>query len=313
LRPAAIAVSLGLALACGPPAPDPLPRVVAAGPRGVVTPDARPEFTASEPLAAEGILDGRRLALCRAADLAAVKRLAGEAAGFGPGAPVLAARAALEDGGRRAVLEPLAPLLPGGYAAVLAPGVRAADGRPLLDAEGRQRAVVVEFEVAAPAGPPPRAALVALLADAGTPEAGGEYAVVLNLGAAPLDLAGFRLAKRGTTGAFTRCTLAQRAGAPVEAGAAALVAGGAYDGRYALPAGTPVYACGSSALLGGLANDRAPAVQLEDPSGQVLSSLGIAEPAPRCPGVAVERLDPEGPDAAANLACAADAAPRAFP
>jgi hypothetical protein len=167
--------------------------------------------------------------------------------------------------------------------------------------------------VAAAAGPPARAVLAALLADAASPEAGGEYAVVLNLGEAALDLGGFRLAKRGTSGAFTRGTVAARGGQPVPAGGAALVAGGAYDGRYALPAGTPVYACGSAALLGGLANDRAPAVQLEDPAGQVLSSLGVAEPAPRCAGVALERLDAGGPDAAANLACAEEAAPRAFP
>ena len=237
----------------------------------------RVEFTASEPLAPEGVLDGRRIALCRADDAAEVKRLASSDAGLALGAPVLSVSVALEDGGRKAVLVPAAPLVAGArYAGVLGPGIRAVDGRPLLDGDGKQRAIVVEFEVG-PGGEPVRAALTEVLADAAAPEAGGEFVEVVNLGGS-IDLAGFRLAKRGTTGAFTRCTIGSRTGGPVAPGRPALVAGGAYDGRYPLPAGTPVYQCGASALLGGLANDRAPAIQLEDPAGGVVSAASASAP-----------------------------------
>jgi hypothetical protein len=309
LARAAPLVLVAVAAACGEPLPDPLPRIVSAAPSGIVPAEGvRAEFTASHPLSPEGIVDGRRVAICRADDLAAVKKLAGQAGGLGPGAPVLAARSELEDGDRRIVVVPAAPLVPGArYAALLAPGVRASDGRPVLDPEGRQRPVVVEFEVApaAPGAPPPvHAAIVEVLSDAATPEAGGEYVEVLNLGDQPLDLAGFRLAKAGASGGtFTRCAIAPRLGGPVPPGGVAFVAGGAYDGRYALAAGTVVYGCGTSSLAGGLANDRPPALQLEDPAGGVVSSIGIAEPAPRCAGEAVARLDPAGPDEAANFGC----------
>jgi hypothetical protein len=185
--------------------------------------------------------------------------------------------------------------------------VRASDGRPVLDPEGKQRPVVVEFEIApAPAGAPPpvHAAIVEVLPDADTPEAGGEYVEIVNLGHQPLDLAGFRLAKASASGTFTRCAIAPRLGGPVPPGGVALLAGGAYDGRYALPAGTVVYQCGTSSLAGGLANDRAPTLRLEDPAGAVVSSVGVAAPAPRCTGEAIVRLDPAGPDEAANFGCA---------
>jgi hypothetical protein len=57
-------------------------------------------------------------------------------------------------------------------------------------------------------------------------------------------------------------------------------------------------------VLGGLANDRAPAIRLEDPLGAVASSLGVDGPAPRCDASPVVRVEPAGPDAASNLACA---------
>jgi hypothetical protein len=307
------AVLLLVLAACGA-LPDPLPRVVSASPRGVVpAAGLRVEFTASDPLDPEEVLDGRRIALCLADDAAVVKRLASSDAGLGPGAPVLTASVALEDGNRRAVLVPVAPLVAGArYAGVLGPGLRAVDGRPLLDGDGKQRAIVVEFEIA-PGGQPVRASITEVLADAATPEAGGEFVEVVNLGGTPLDLAGFRLAKRGTTGAFSRCTIAPRAGGPLAPRHVALVAGGAYDSRYPLPTGTPVYQCGATALLGGLANDRAPAIQLEDPAGAVVSSIGVASAAPRCPASSLQRLDPEGPDEAVNLACADAPTPGAFP
>jgi hypothetical protein len=152
---------------------------------------------------------------------------------------------------------------------------------------------------------PPRAApaLSEVLADADAPEAGGEYVEVANVGTGDADLGGFALAKRSASGAFTRCRIAPRAGGPIAPGEHGLVVGGAYDGRYALPPGTALYSCGPTALAGGLANDRAVALALEDPLGRVVSSIGIGEPAPRCPTGALERIHPAGADAAANWAC----------
>ncbi|HSN92940.1 MAG TPA: lamin tail domain-containing protein, partial [Anaeromyxobacteraceae bacterium] len=83
----------------------------------------------------------------------------------------------------------------------------------------------------------------------------------------------------------------------------ALVAGGAWDGRYAVPSDVPVLSCGATALLGGIANDRAPDLLLADPGGTVRATLGAAG-APVC-AAALERLDPAGPDAPENLACTA--------
>jgi len=152
---------------------------------------------------------------------------------------------------------------------------------------------------------PPRPApvLTEALADADAPEAGGEYAEVANLGTGDVDLAGFAIAKRGAAGAFTRCTIAPAAGVAVAPGAHALVVGGAYDGRYPVPPGTALYRCGSTAFAGGLANDRAVALALEDPLGQVVSTLGVAEAAPRCATGSVERVEPAGADVASNWAC----------
>ena len=152
---------------------------------------------------------------------------------------------------------------------------------------------------------PPRPAPVftEALADADAPEAGGEYAEVANLGTGDADLAGWAVAKRTASGTFTRCTLALAAGGPVPAGGHALLVGGAYDGRYPLPPGAALYRCGATAFAGGLANDRAVALALEDPSGQQISTAGLVEPAPRCAAGAVERVHPAGPDAAANWAC----------
>ncbi|HET9554953.1 MAG TPA: lamin tail domain-containing protein, partial [Anaeromyxobacteraceae bacterium] len=120
----------------------------------------------------------------------------------------------------------------------------------------------------------------------------------------PLALAGWRLAKRTSSGALASCELVPAAGeAWVAPGGAALVTGGAWDGRYDLPAGLPRFACGASALAGGLADDRPPEVRLVDPDGAVQATFGEGGVAPRCPA-AVERVVPAGPDEAANLACA---------
>jgi hypothetical protein len=151
--------------------------------------------------------------------------------------------------------------------------------------------------------PHPAPALTEALADADSPEAGGEYVEVANLGTGDADLTGYSLAKRTTSGAFTRCQLTPSAGGPVPPGGHALVVGGSYDGRYPLLPGTAVYHCGATALAGGLANDRPVALALEDPLGQLVSTIGISEAAPRCPQGSLERIHPAGPDVAGNLAC----------
>jgi hypothetical protein len=152
---------------------------------------------------------------------------------------------------------------------------------------------------------PPRPApvLTEALADADPPEAGGEYVEIANLGTGDADLAGFALAKRGPSGAFTRCVVAHASGGAIPPGGHALLVGAAYDGRYSTPPGTPIYRCGSSALVGGLPNDRGLAVALEDASGQVVSTIGLGEAAPRCAAGAAERIHPAGPDADSNWAC----------
>jgi hypothetical protein len=299
-------IAAALLVVCGAacePLPQPLPRVVAASPSGTVPArDLRVEFSASDPLVPADVLKGK-VALCRAEDLRDVKRLVEDGEPLPP-EQVIEVHASLEDGGRRVVLVPVTALVPGfSYAAVLGHGVRSADGRLVLDAEGRPRSVVVEFTVSTALDARVRAELVKVLADADAPEAGGEYVEVANLAPEPLDLAGFRLAKRGPTGSFTRCTITRRSGLAIPAQALGVIVGGAYDGRYELPSSAVVYDCGGSAVAGGLANDRAPALLLEAPDGATVSSLGVAAPAPRCDGGALIRSDPAGPDALENLTC----------
>ncbi len=515
------------ALACAAPDPAPLPRVLSAAPSGVVAPDAATaEIAFTGALDANGITDGRFFALCRREDLRDVLRAAEAADGIRAGAPVVAARASLADGGRRAVLQPEQPLDPDKpWAVVLSYRARSADGRPILDAEGKSRSVVLLFDTGSPVdrtapsgrwvlpphGPVPvnvselrvtfdepvtgdvalpaaaggqgaravteasdllgldlatalvpgpltldvsavrdragnpaatldpvtvsecradaappldgdpaakpgrlsiaiagstrgmgrivaeaslapgvapcgsvpaapqtlvvrgdvgpcrgwdpchpsavpcpakvdlaglcpgtrihvrlatedlaghRGAFVAaldtaalapeplpvvteVLADADAPEAGGEYVEIANLGTGEVDLAGFVLAKRTATGKLVRCTIQAMPGGVVAPGAHALVVGGAYDGRYALPAAVPTYRCGAAALLGGLPNDRPVAVQLEYGGGEIASSAGIAEVVERCAQGALERVHPAGPDAAVNWVCPGSRSPGA--
>jgi hypothetical protein len=172
----------------------------------------------------------------------------------------------------------------------------------MLDPEGRRRTFVARFETGAPPGPPPAPAITEVRVRAATPQAGGEYVEIANLGQGTLDLAGWRLSKRTGSGALSSCAISAAAGAgAIAPGGLAFVAGAAWDGRYAAPAGVPLLVCGATALLGGLADDRAVDVQLSDPVGGVRSSLG-ERGAPVCPA-AVERVDPFGPDEAWNLAC----------
>jgi hypothetical protein len=298
---ATVAVLAGLA-ACGLPDPEPHARVTGASPEGSGVPvDAAAYVRFSAPVAAEGLVDGRRLLLVEASALRdALEAVESDAGAEGMGVP---AAAALDEGGRRAVLRPRDPLRGlTGYALVLSSRARAADGRAVLDPDGRRRTFVASFETGTPPGPPPAPALTEVRTDAETPEAGGEYVEVANLGEGPLDLAGWRLAKRTAAGALSSCAIAAPPAArPVAPGGAAIVAGGAYDGRYPLPPGVPVLACGATALLGGIANDRAPELLLADPTGAIRATIGAAG-APICAG-ALERIEPWGPDAPENLAC----------
>ena len=301
---AAVPALVAAALACGVPVPERLPRILGASPEGEgVSTLATPEIRFGAPVDPDGLLDGGRLVLVGSDALrAALAAVEGDEGAAGLAGSV-ATEAALADGGARVVLRPRAPLRGfTAYALVLSSRVRAADGRVMLDPEGRRRTFVSSFATGAPEGPPPAPALTEVLADAATPEAGGEYVEVANLGEVPLDLAGWRLAKRTATGTLSSCAIAvPPAVAPLGPGAVALVGGGAWDGRYPLPAGVPVLACGSTALLGGIANDRAPALLLADPGGTVRATIGEAG-APICPA-ALEKLDPAGPDAPENLAC----------
>jgi hypothetical protein len=299
--PTLLALALG-GLGCGAAEPEPLARVVGAAPSGAGVPvGAAAEVRFSAPVDADGLLDGRRLVIAEAAELgAAIDAVEGEGGAAGAG---VAARGSLHDGGRRVVLRPDAPLrafTP--YALVLSSLARAVDGRPVLDPDGRRRTFVATFETGAPDGPPPRPALTEARVDAETPEAGGEYVEVTNVGEGPLDLRGWRLAKRSTSGALSSCLLAAPSGwAEVAPGGRAVIGGGAWDARYPIPRGVPVLACGATALLGGLANDRAVNLVLADPLGTIVATLG-ASGAEVC-AAAVEMIDPEGRDEPGNLAC----------
>jgi len=297
--PLACAVAAVLA-ACGLPDPEPLPRILGAAPEGeAVSTRAAAEVRFGAPVDGAGLLDGRLLLLVPSS---ALQEAIAAVEGDGGAAGAVAARAALEDGAHRVVLRPLAPLRGfTAHAIVLSSRVRAADGRVMLDPEGRRRTFVASFVTGAPEGPPPAPVLTEVRADAATPEAGGEYVEILNLGEGPLDLGGWRLAKRSAAGTLSSCAISAPAGAALGQGGVALLAGGGYDGRYVLPAGVPVLACGAAALLGGIANDRAPEILLADPSGAVRATLGAAG-APIC-AAAAEKIDPWGPDEPENLAC----------
>jgi hypothetical protein len=160
--------------------------------------------------------------------------------------------------------------------------------------------------VAATGSAAARPVLTEVLADAATPQAGGEYVEVANLGSGDADLTGWKLAKRSASGVVSRCSLEPKGGA-VPPGGHGLVVGGGWDGRYRLPAGVPLFHCGATSLAGGLADDRAPAIALESPSGQVASGFGWAAPSLRCTGRSVERILPGGEDATTSFACATTA------
>ncbi len=310
-RTPVLALAAAIAFACGLPVPEPFPRVLGASPQGGgVSPLASAEVRFSDPVDPAGLLDGRRLVLAPASLVHDATDAVESDAGAGALPGAVECEIALADGGRRLVLSPLVPLrayTP--HALVLSSRVRAADGRQVLDPDGRRRTFVSSFETGAPVGPPPLPSLTEVRADAATPEAGGEYVEVANLGGGALDLSGWSLSKRTGSGALSSCTMVAP-GAVLAPGGVALVAGGAYDGRYDLPAGVPILTCGSSALLGGIANDRPPEILLANPLGEIAATFGAAG-APVCPASA-ERIDPAAPDEAANIACT-EGSPGALP
>lgn len=175
--------------------------------------------------------------------------------------------------------------------------------RVLAEDLAGNRAEPGPWMVAATGSPAPRLVITEVLADAATPQAGGEFVEIANLGSGEADLRGWKLAKRSASGAVSRCTLEPRNG-PLPPGGHALVVGGSWDGRYPVPAGVPSFQCGATSLAGGLADDRAPAIALESPAGAVVSGFGWAAPSLRCTARSVERVQPGGEDATSNLACA---------
>jgi hypothetical protein len=259
-------------------------RVVEVTPSGPGVPSGvEPAVRFSGPVAPDGLLDGRRFVLVAASELRAAVEWVEADDGVSASVPAQPPGSVeLDEGATLLRFRPGAPLPPGSaWALVLASRARAADGRYVLDAEGRMRPTVAEFAVAAL--PPPAVLLTEVLADAATPEAGGEYAEVLNLGPGPLDLAGWRFEKRTAAGAWSGCRIAEGVGGPVAVGAVALVVGGSWDGRYALPGPTATFACGATSLAGGIANDRPPEVRLLDPAGAIAAVLD-ALAVPACAG-----------------------------
>jgi hypothetical protein len=303
-----LALRLGLALGawlaalpgCAPDAPAPHTRLADWAPQGSdAALDARVTADFTAPIATEGLSEGRHVALTRAGDArAALKALE---AGEPPGLLAIAGDVALLDGGRRLLLTPRHPL-PAGSALTLlvAPTLLDAEGRPVLDPEGHRRSWIGTFSTVA--GPPPRPVLTEVRAVAATPQAGGEYVELFNLGDGPLDLSGWRLEKRTATGLLAGCTVAA-ATVPLQPGSYALLTSGAWDDRYPVPAGTVRFGCGAATLAGGLADDRPPELRLLDWTGALLATFGEGGTAPRCPA-AVERIDLTEGDVASNLACA---------
>lgn len=187
----------------------------------------------------------------------------------------------------------------------LCPG-RRVKVRALAEDLAGNRAEPGPWMLATTGSPAPRLVITEVLADAATPQAGGEFVEIANLGSGEADLRGWKLAKRSATGAVSRCTLEPRNGA-LPPGGHGLVVGGSWDARYPVPAGVPLFQCGATSLAGGLADDRAPALALESPAGDVVSGFGWAAPSLRCTARSVERVVPGGEDATSNLACARSA------
>jgi hypothetical protein len=295
---------LAAAVACGVPVPEPHVRIVGAGPGGeAVPPEATFSVTFSGPVDPAAAIDGRRIAMGRAEDLRALVEALESEDGVDPAVPAIPAGLSLREGGTRVDLAPVGPLAPGSaHVLVVSSRLRSADGRAVLDPEGRRSPFVHAFGTGAPAGPPAVPVLTEVRIDAETPEAGGEYAEIVNVGEGRMDLRGHRLAKRTASGALTACVLSLVAGAPAQTGGYALAVGGAWDGRHDLPGETALYACGAGALLGGIANDRPAELLLLSPWEEPLSTIGAGGVAPVC--ATLERIYPLGADEPWNLECA---------
>jgi hypothetical protein len=298
----AIGAGVAALSGCGPSAPEPHTRIAGWSPSGSgASRTATVTVSFTGPLAPDGLAAGRLLALARAPDARAVARAL--EAGESPGLLALPCDVVLAGEGRRVELRPRAVLSGGtAHAVVVASTLRDAAGRAVLDPDGQRRAFVGTFTTVP--GPPPRPVLTEVRAVATSPQAGGEYVELLNLGEEPLDLSGWRLEKRTGAGLLAGCTVAT-ALEPLPSGAFGLIAGGAWDDRYPVPEGLVRFTCGAASLAGGLADDRPAEVRLLDPAGALLDTLGRDGGAPRCPA-AVERIDAEAPDQPANLACAVD-------
>jgi len=295
---AALLVTLAAA-GCGLPPPDPRVRVLEATPSGSgIDPAAEPAIRFTGAVASEGFLDERRFLVVRANALAQALAAVESEEGASQEVPHEAGETSLDDGATRVRFRPGAPLPPGtSFALVLSSRARSAEGTLVLDAQGRPRPTVVQFATAPL--PPPDVLLTEVLADAATPEAGGEYVEVLGLGPGPLDLAGWRFEKRSTTGSWSGCTVGPGNGGPVPPGGVALIVGGSWDGRYPLPEGTVTFPCGATSLAGGIANDRPPVLRLLDPSGAIAAELD-ANVVPLC-AQALE-ADP-APDGSLEATC----------
>jgi hypothetical protein len=263
------------AAACGPgDLPGRHVRVADGAPSGPgADPSVAPTIGFTGAVDPEGLRDGRRLRLAREADRTAALAAIESEAGAGPDAPGADATAELVEGGSRVVVRPAAPLPRGSaWALLLSSRARDADGRPVLDADGRQRPTVLRFTVATV--PPPAVRIAAVLAAAATPQAAGEFVAVLDLGPGALDLAGWRLEKRLPSGSWSGCTAGEGRRGTAASGELALLVGGAWDDRYPDALATPIFPCGATALAGGLADDRAPELRLFDPSGKVAATWG---------------------------------------
>jgi hypothetical protein len=280
MRPAILAAC---AIGCGLPDPGSMVRVVDGAPAGAgVDRAVEPSIRFSGAVAPEGLVDGRRFLLVRQGELRAALAAAESEEGAAPSVPRVAGSVELREGSTRLVFRPNALLAPGvQWALILSSRALAPDGRHVLDADGRLKPTVLGFATAAL--PPPGVLFTELRADAETPEAGGEYAEILNLGPGPLDLAGWRLEKRSASGSWSGCTVGEWAGAPTAVGGVALLVGEGWDGRYGLPPGTALFPCGAGALAGGIANDRTPVLRLVDREGALAASLD-ATGTPLCAG-----------------------------
>ena len=255
------------------------------------------------PIAADGLAEGLLVALARAADARAVARAAGGGRAARPAGPRRRRRARRGRPPHRAA--------PAGAAGRRQPPTRwwwprrcaTPRGAPVLDPEGHRRTFVGTFSTVA--GPPPRPVLTEVRAVAATPQAGGEYVELLNLGEEPLDLSGWRLEKRTSTGSLAGCTVAA---------AAAALPPGAFGLRRRRGLGRPLPGCGRHRPLHLRGVDAGGRPRRRPAAGgaaarSVRGAAGHLRPGWRgaaLPGRGGADRPGLAPDEPANLACAVD-------